>query len=209
MHHSSNVEGRRFDRVGVKGRVDLSRVFCGDPLQREILQDPARCCTPTRRPDPGKGITLTSSAGSTGARVTDASQGFSPLECNILKAFSDAGFVHAGGGGPTDWPGTAYPRPPPNYTPEYLFAQTKEDPRRLTEKGPISERSRSASRLRWILLRRLSGNVRKHSLECFAPGRIGVLRLSFLVVSRRFGVGRSYFLRIHRNDIRIYERSKV
>ena len=32
---------------------------------------------------------------------------------------------------------------------------------------------------------RLSGNVGKHSLECFAPGRIGVLRLGFLALSRK------------------------
>jgi hypothetical protein len=57
-------------------------------------------------------------------------------------------------------------------------------------------------------LRRLSGNVGKHSLECFAPGHIGVLRFGFLALRGRFRVGRLHFLRNHRNTIHIYEGSK-
>jgi hypothetical protein len=47
-----------------------------------------------------------------------------------------------------------------------------------------------------------SGNVGKHSLECFASGRIGVfvrrvLRLGLFVVSGRLGVGWFHFLGNH------------
>jgi len=64
------------------------------------------------------------------------------------------------------------------------------------------------------LLRRLlgtlsfSGNVWKHSLECFASGRIGVFlrrvsRLGFFAFSGRFRVGRlHFFLRNHRTTLR-------
>ena len=52
-------------------------------------------------------------------------------------------------------------------------------------------------------------NLGKHSLECFAPGRIGVLRSGFLALSRRFGVGRLHFLRNHRSTIHIYKCSKL
>ena len=56
---------------------------------------------------------------------------------------------------------------------------------------------------------RLSGNVGKHSLECFAPGRIGVLRLGFLVLRGRVRVERFHFVRNHRSTIHIYKRSKL
>jgi hypothetical protein len=57
-------------------------------------------------------------------------------------------------------------------------------------------------------------NLGKHSFECFAPGGIWVFlrrvpRLGPFDFSRRYGVGRSYFLRNHRNTIHVYEGSKL
>lgn len=67
-----------------------------------------------------------------------------------------------------------------------------------------TQRKGSPSGLRWILLRRLSGNVGKRSLEYFASDFVRVffrrvLRLGFLAFSCGFGVGRLRFVRNHSN----------
>ena len=67
-----------------------------------------------------------------------------------------------------------------------------------------TRRQGSASHLRWILLRRLSGNVGKHSLEYFASDFVRVffrriLRLGCFAFSGRFRVWSFRFLGNHRN----------
>jgi hypothetical protein len=70
-----------------------------------------------------------------------------------------------------------------------------------------TQRKGSASRLRWILLRRVFGNVGKHSLKYFASDFVRVffrrvVRLGFFALSGRFRVWRFRFFGQHRNTTR-------
>ena len=65
---------------------------------------------------------------------------------HMPRPLSDAGFPDVGGRGPTDGSGTAYPRPSPTCSSEYLFAQTKEDPQCVYQRVPLA-RKRQAYQL--------------------------------------------------------------
>jgi hypothetical protein len=87
------------------------------------------------------------------------------------------------------------------------FTLIPNDP--LTDEGPVKAKIATAEKMPLLgkllsAVRRLSGNVRKHSLECFSSRRIGVfLRLGYFALSGRFSLGRFHFLRNHSSTIRI------